>query len=140
MQAADAWADDARLVWVENDAPVDAQGRAAAWGFLFFSPEHGGMRSYSVREGVLDVADDHAVTAPAPVLDAWVDSSDIVRRAWQRADEECEAGCALETLLVVRGVFARETTWVAVFQPTSGPRLFVVIDAASGKLIRDWRG
>jgi hypothetical protein len=140
LRAADAWADDAQLVWVENDAPVDAEGRADAWGFLFFSPEQGAMRSYSVREGILALADDHAVTAPAPALETWVDSGDIARRAWERADEKCESGCALETLLVVRGVFSHETTWVAVFQPASGPRLFVVMNAADGKLIRDWRG
>ncbi|UCE03590.1 MAG: hypothetical protein JSW67_05235 [Candidatus Latescibacterota bacterium] len=140
LQAADAWADDAQLVWLENDAPVDAEGRADAWGFLFFSPQQGAMRSYSVREGVLALADDHAVTAPAPALETWVDSGDIAQRAWKRANEKCESGCALATLLLVRGVFAHETTWVAVFQSTSGPRLFVVMDAANGKIIRDWRG
>ena len=140
LAAADAWAEDARLVWVENDAPVDEAGRAAAWGFLFYSPARGTMRSYSVQGEALRLAEDHAVTAPAPGLAEWLDSSAVVRKAWDRAREHAPAGCTLESLLLVRGVFAPEAAWVAVFARGDSPRLYVVCDARSGDVLRDWRG
>jgi len=139
-QAADSWADDARLVWVENDAPVDADGRAAAWGFLFWSPAHGAMRSWSVRDGTITVAEDHTVTAAAPGVETWIDSDAIVRGARSRALETCETGCSLETLLLVRGVFDKGTAWVAVFSTPEGPSLYIVCDAANGRILRNWRG
>ena len=139
-QAADAWADDARLVWLENDAPLDAEGRAAAWGFLFWSPARGAMRSWSVRDGRLAIAEDHSVTAPAPAVEAWIDSDAIVQRVQSRALESCASGCSLETLLLVHGVFDKGTAWVAVFSTPEGPSLYVVCDAASGRVLRDWRG
>ncbi len=139
-QAADAWADDARLVWVENDSPLDAAGRAASWGFLFWSPTRGAMRSWSVRDNVIERAEDHAVTAPAPALEIWVDSDAVVQGARSRALEACESGCALENLLLVHGVFDKGTAWVAVFSTPEGPSIYVVCDAASGRVLRDWRG
>jgi hypothetical protein len=137
--AADAWADDARLVWVENDAAVDASGRAAAWGFLYYSPEHGAMRSWSVRGGVITTGEDHAITAPAPALVEWVDSSAIAARVLGRGQQSC-AACSLESLLLVQGVFAPGPTWVGVFGGNGGPRHYVVCDATSGEIVRDWRG
>ena len=137
--AADAWADDARLVWVENDAAVDASGRSAAWGFLYYSPSHGAMRSWSVRGGVITTAEDHAVTAPAPALVEWVDSSAIAARVLGRGQQSCTA-CSLESLLLVQGVFAPGPTWVGVFGGNGGPRHYVVCDATSGEIVRDWRG
>ena len=137
--AADAWADDARLVWVENDAAVDAVGRAAAWGFLYYSPAHGAMRSWSVRGGVITTAEDHAITAPAPALVEWVDSSAIAAPVLDRGRQSCTA-CSLESLLLVQGVFAPGPTWVGVFGGNGGPRHYVVCDATSGKIVRDWRG
>ena len=139
-QAADAWADDARLVWVENDAPLDAAGRAEAWGFLFWSSSQGAMRSWSVRSGKIDAAEDHAVTARAPALEVWVDSDAVIQGARSRARESCAAGCALQSLLLVHGVFDAGTAWVAVFTTPDGPNLYVVCDAASGRVLRDWRG
>ncbi len=139
-QAADAWADDARLVWVENDAPVDDTGRAGAWGYLFWSPAKGSMRSWSVRDGKLDVAEDHSVTAPARGLDSWVDSDAIVAGARSRALDAYESGCTLDSLLLVHGVFDKGAAWVAVFSTPDGPSIYVVCDAASGRILRDWRG
>ena len=137
--AADAWADDARLVWVENDAAVDAAGRAAAWGFLYYSPAHGAMRSWSVRGGVITTAEDHAITAPAPALVEWVDSSAVAARVLDRGQQSCTA-CSLESLLLVHGVFAPGPTWVGVFGGNGGPRHYIVCDATSGEIVRDWRG
>ena len=98
------------------------------------------MRSYSIRDGALERAEDQAVTAPAPALDVWVDSSAIVGAARRRAGE-CGAGaCTLESLLLVRGVFAPGSAWVAVFARGDGPRHYVVCDAESGEVVRDWRG
>ena len=140
LHAADAWADDARLVWVENDAPVDASGRAEAWGYLFYSALHHAMRSYSVRDGALATAKDQAVSVAAPGLDTWLDSGAVLGAAFRRAAEDLGPEHRLENLLLVRGVFAREAAWVAVFVRAEGPRLFVVCDAQSGHVLRAWRG
>ena len=140
LHAADAWADDARLVWVENDAPVDASGRADAWGYLFYSPLQHAMRSYSVRDGALATAKDQAVSVAAPGLDAWLDSGAVLDAAFRRAAADLGPEHRLENLLLVRGVFARDAAWVAVFVPAEGPRLFVVCDAQSGDVLRAWRG
>jgi hypothetical protein len=40
----------------------------------------------------------------------------------------------------VRGVFAPGAAWVAVFDDGLGPKLHVLLDAASGDLIKRWRG
>ncbi len=139
LHAADAWADDASLVWVENDAPVDASGRAEAWGFLFFSPAKHAMRSYSVRDGKLAHAEDQALSVAAQALETWLDSDAVLGRAEERA-QETWGPSQLEKFLLVRGVFASETAWVAVFARSEGPRLFVVCDARDGKVLRAWRG
>jgi hypothetical protein len=138
--AADAWADDARLVWVENDAPVDSVGRADGWGYLWYSREKHAMRSWSVRDARIVAAVDHTVSAEAPALDAgWKDSADIAARAWsERGDAAVTA--TLQSLVLVRGVFAPGAAWVAVFDDGPGPRLHVLLDAANGDLLKRWRG
>jgi len=140
VAAADAWADDARLVWVENDAPVDSAGRADAWGYLYYSREKHAMRSWSVRDARIVAAVDHTVSAEAPALDSsWQDSQSIAARAWR---ERGDAGpvSTLHSLVLVRGVFAPGAAWVAVFDEGPGPRLHVLLDAASGDLLKRWRG
>jgi hypothetical protein len=139
LHAADAWADDASLVWIENDAALDAAGRAEAWGFLFFSPGKHAMRSYSVRGGKLEHAEDQALSIAARPLESWVDSDAVLGRAQERA-RETWGESRLESLLLVRGVFSSETAWVAVFAQGDGPRLFVVCDARDGEVLRAWRG
>jgi hypothetical protein len=140
--AADAWADDARLVWIENDAELDAQGRAAAWGYLYFSPEKRSLRSYSVRDRKLTVAQDHRVSTEAPGVDlGWKDSGDAARAAWKHGGREfASGGGTLESLLLVRGVFAQESAWVAIFNAGQGPRLYLVLDALKGEVLKRWRG
>jgi hypothetical protein len=141
--AADAWADDARLVWVENDAPVDSAGRADGWGYLYYSREKHAMRSWSVREARIVAAIDHTVSAEAPALAGeWQDSPDIAARAWDARGEAAAPATAatLQSLVLVRGVFAAETAWVAVFDDGPGPRLHVLLDAATGDVLKRWRG
>ena len=140
LHAADAWADDAQLVWVENDASMDAEGRAEAWGFLFFSPQLHAMRSYSIRDGALVHAQDQPLTVAAPPIRAWLDSDVVTPTALRRAADTWGEGSRLETLLLVRGIFAETDAWVAVFARDEGPRLFVVCDAESGDVLRAWKG
>jgi hypothetical protein len=142
LAAADAWADDARLVWVENDAALDAEGRAAAWGYLFYSPEKHALRSWSVRGDAIVQARDHAISAEAPAVDPdWRDSAEPARIAWEQGGAEfCSAGGGLQSLVLVRGVFAPASAWVAVFEAGAGPRLYVVVEARSGDVLKRWRG
>ena len=138
-QAADAWADDARLVWLENDAPVDTSGTAAAWGFLYYSPALGAMRSWSIRNGKIEHAADHAVRVTAPALrQDWLDSPRIIASALSEA-RRAGAG-ALESLVLSCGVFHAEVAWVAVFATSDSTKLYVVVDAAGGDVVRSWRG
>ncbi len=140
--AADSWADDARLVWVENDTALDPEGHASAWGYLYYSLEKHAMRSWSVRDGHIVVAADHTVSAEAPALETnWLDSAEIANRAWEGGGREfCATGGGLAHLLLVRGVFAPETAWVAVFDNGAGPSLYVLVNAASGDVKKRWRG
>jgi hypothetical protein len=138
-QAADAWADDARLVWLENDAPVDTSGTASAWGFLYYSPVLGAMRSWSIRNGKIEHAEDHAVRVTAPALrQEWLDSSRVVAGALSEA-RRAGAG-ALESLVLSCGVFHAEVAWVAVFATSDSTKLYVVVDANAGDVVRSWRG
>lgn len=140
--AADAWADDARLVWIENDTPIDTEGRAAQWGYLYYSRAKHAMRSWSVRDAQIVAAVDHTVSAEAPALDAdWQDSSAIAPRAWDEGGREfCAAGGTLVRLVLVCGVFAPEPAWCAVFDRAEGPSLYVLLDAKSGEVKKRWRG
>jgi hypothetical protein len=139
--AADAWADDARAVWIENDAPLDTLGQADAWGYLYYSADKHAMRSWSVRAGEIVAAEDHAVVAAAPAVDPEWKDSDAIATAARAALEQPQAGMAqLESLVLVRGVFAAETAWVAVFSAGTGPRLFLLLDARDGNLLKRWRG
>src|SRR5262245_15088272 len=54
--AAVSWSADAVLVYVENDEPIDGQGSASRWGYLFFSPALEKSRAYSVRDGKIVTA------------------------------------------------------------------------------------
>jgi hypothetical protein len=145
--AAAAWAPDAALIYVENDEAVGADGAAARWGYLFYSASLDRARAYSVREGRIVVAEnlDMRFEAP-PVASGWIDSG----AARQEADRVASATfrksgeARLSTMLLVRGAFQDKdpdaTTWTLIYTSTTAPSLFVVVDAAGGKVRRTWRG
>ena len=140
-KAADVWVDDAHLVWIENDDDLDAQGHSRAWGYLFYSESLGAMRSWSVQQGKLQKPQDHSVRAAAPALDLqWIDSNAAVDLVWHQARKDAEVDWSLVSLVLVRGVFDAQQTWVAVFDNGEGPRLHVVLRASNGDLLRRWRG
>ena len=145
--AANVWADDAALVAVENDEDVDAAGRAARWGYLFLSRSRGRARAYSVRDGRIVVAEDLDMSLDAPpVAGEWIDS----QAALAAADEHggrvyCrEHGGRAATVILTRGPFQPgdpdDTTWTIVYTSSGAPSLFVVVDAAQGRVRRTWRG
>ena len=73
--AAMAWAEDAVLIYVENDEPLDARGASTRWGYLFFSASHDESRAYSIENGKIVVAETLALKFEAPPLGAdWIDS------------------------------------------------------------------
>jgi hypothetical protein len=140
--AADAWVDDARLVWIENDAAVDTLGDSDAWGYLYYSASRHAMRSWSVRDGHIVHAEDQAVIAAAPALAPdWADSGSIAVAACKELGAETQAaGATLESLILSRGVFVEDTVWVAVFATAGAPRWFLLFDAKSGSFLKRWRG
>jgi hypothetical protein len=145
--AAQSWAVDARLIYVENDADVDSTGTSERWGYLFFSKSLDRARAYSVRNGRIVTAENLEMKFEAPPLtDAWLDSGQALAAAEKEAGLEFRAkqGGELSTMLLVRGVFQDGdpdlTTWAVVYRTASGPSLFVVVDAASGRVRRTWRG
>ncbi len=144
--AALAWADDARLVYVENDEAV-AGGEAARWGYLYRSDSRATSRAYSVENGEIRTATDAPFDFDAPPLPAdWIDSA----RALASADEaggnsyRTEEGGRVRALFLVRGVMDAENpdvpTWAVVYESDVAPGLWLVIDARDGKVVKRWRG
>jgi hypothetical protein len=145
--AAISWAADARLIYVENDEPVSTEGTAVRWGYLFHSQSRGKARGYSVRDGKIIEAFDLGFDFDAPPLpDTWVDSATALAAAQEKAGAKfcLEHGGSLSSMLLVRGAFYdREpdaSTWALVYTSETEPALFVVVDAAKGKVVRTWRG
>jgi hypothetical protein len=145
--AARTWASDARLVYVENDEPVAADGTAVRWGYLFHSQSRGKARGYSVRDGRILEASDLGFDFDAPPLpDTWIDSAAALAAAEEKAGAKfrLEHGGQLATMLLIRGAFYdREpdaSTWALVYRSATEPALFVVVDAAKGNVVRTWRG
>ena len=145
--AALTWAVDARLVYLENDEPVGADGAAERWGYLFYSRSRNAARAYSVRDGKIKVASDLGFDLEAPPLpDEWIDSARALAAAQEEAGARfcAEQAGALSTMLLLRGAFNADepdmTTWALVYTSPSSPSLFVVVDAASGKVVRTWKG
>lgn len=145
--AAQAWTPDAALVYVENDDELLAGATSARWGYLFYSPSLERSRVWSVRDGRIAAAEnlDMRFDAP-PVAPAWIDSD----RAFAAAEAggggafRKEHGGRLVTMLLMRGAFSEGdpdvTTWTFVYSAPGSPSLFVVVDAADGKVQRTWRG
>lgn len=145
--AALTWAEDATLVYVENDESLDAQGDAVRWGYLFYSASLEKSRGYSVRAGKIVVAEDLPMKFEAPPLAGdWIDSGAAIASAERSdgAEFRRKHGGRLSTMLLMRGAFAEgdpdETTWTLIYTAPGAPSLFVVVDASEGKVRRTWRG
>lgn len=145
-EAAAAWQPDAYLVYLENDEPLDVSGNAARWGYLFYSPGADRVRGYSVQNGKIVQAGNVGVQFKAPPLPGqWVDSAVALAAARGKSRDYCEEfGGHLDTALLMRGAFQEKnpdtTTWTLVYTAPNTPSLFVVVDAATGKVKRTWRG
>ena len=141
-----AWAPDARLVYIENDEALDGQGAAARWGYLFFSPHLDKARAYSVRDGKIAVADTLDMKLETrPLASDWIDSGVALAAAERVGRSFCQQhGGRLSTMFLMRGPFQDgdpdETTWTFVYASANAPSLFVVVDAAQGKVRRTSRG
>jgi hypothetical protein len=145
--AARSWAPDASLVYVENDEPVLSEGASERWGYLFYSPSLKKARAYSVRAGKIAQASDLDLRFEAPpIAEEWIDSGEAFLAAEEKAGARfrVDAKAVLSTMLLVRsGLDDKEpnrTTWMLVYTAPDVPALFVVVDAASGKVKRVWRG
>lgn len=145
--AAESWSADAVLVYVENDDALDATGTSPRWGYLFYSPSLEQSRVWSVRDGRIATAEnlDMRFDAP-PVAAEWLDSGAALMAAEHGGGEEFRktSGGRLVTMLLMRGAFSEgdpdTTTWTFVYSAPGAPSLFVVVDAADGKVQRTWRG
>jgi hypothetical protein len=145
--AADSWAPDAALIYVENDEPVSADGAAARWGYLYYSASLDRARAYSVREGRIVAAENLDMRFEAPPLSSeWIDSGSARKAADPVAASTFRASGAprLSTMLLVRGAFQDKdpdaTTWTLIYTAPGVPSLFVMVDASGGKVRRTWRG
>lgn len=144
--AASAWSEDARLVYVENDEPVADTGLAERWGYLFHSPSLDAVRAYSVHDGKIRTATNPRFDFEAPPLPGgWIDSGEALAAAEKKGREfrERHAG-SVRAMFLVRGILDPERpdapTWAVVYDSDSAPGLWVVVDAVSGKVVKTWRG
>ncbi len=147
QSAARSWAQDAALVYLENDEGLGDAGTAPRWGYLFYSPGLRKARGYSVREGRIVVAEDLGVKFEAPpVAGSWIDSEAALAAADAHGGREyCRAHQGRAgTMLLARGAFQQGspdlTTWTIVYSSPTSASLFVVLDAAQGRICRTWRG
>lgn len=145
--AAQRWAADARLVYIENDEELLPDGQAARWGYLFHSESLDRSRGYSVRDGRILVAEDLEMRFEAPPLQSpWIDSAEalaIAEEGGGSAFRNRHQGAA-RTMLLMRGAFQDAdpdpATWTVVYTAPGAPALFVMVDALEGKVRRTWRG
>jgi dipeptidyl aminopeptidase/acylaminoacyl peptidase len=145
--AARVWSADAELVYVENDETLADDGSAPRWGYLFYSSVLKKCRAYSIRGGAILVAEDLDMKFEAPSVNAgWIDSGAALAAADQAGGRSFrESGHAsVSTMLLSRGAVSAddpdETTWTVIYSSPNAPSLFVLIDAAGGKVRRTWRG
>ena len=147
QDAAQTWAPDARLIYLENDEMIAPSGSAARWGYLFYSERKRQARGYTVRDGKILEASDLGFDFEAPPLaDQWIDSGEAILIAEKKAGAKYrrENAGRLETMFLIRGAFHEKepdaTTWALVYKSDKAPALFVIVDAAEGKVVRTWRG
>ena len=145
--AARAWAEDAYLIYVENDEALVTGAAAERWGYLWFSPSLEKARAYSVRDGKIVVAEflDMKFEAP-PVASGWIDSGQALAAADRKVGDDFrrEHQGELRTMLLMRGALSDgdpdATSWMVVYAAPGAPSLFVLVDASSGAVRRTWRG
>ena len=145
--AARIWSSDAALVYVENDETLADDGSAQRWGYLFYSSALKKCRAYSIRGGAILVAEDLDMKFEAPSVNTgWIDSGAALAAAEQAGGRTFrQSGHArVSTMLLSRGAFSAddpdETTWTVIYASPDAPSLFVLIDAAGGRVRRTWRG
>jgi len=145
--AAVIWSQDAYLVYLENDEPLDTHGAATRWSYLFHSPALKKSRVYSIRDGKILVAEDFTIKFEAPpIAGEWIDSAE----AFTISDEGPARRFCFEnagkasTMLLMRGAIQENepdrTTWLLVYNAPNLPSLFVILDARDGTVLRTWRG
>jgi hypothetical protein len=147
LDAARSWEPDAMLIYAENDTEVDSLGKAIRWGYLFFSPGRDKARAYSVRDAKIVVARDLGFQFEAPPVPGnWIDSAVALAAAEEKAGikyRQAHEG-TLSTVVLMRGAFHEKdpdvTTWTLIYTSPDAPSLFVMVDAATGKVKRTWRG
>jgi len=144
--AAAVWADDARLVYIENDEPLAELGTAERWGYLFYSPSRDAARAYSVKGGKIRTATDLGFDFEAPPLPSeWIDSAAALAAAEEKGREFREKhGAQVRAMFLVRGLLYPENpdvpTWAVVYDSSTTSGLWVLVDAQSGEVVRTWRG
>src|SRR5262245_48795132 len=145
--AAQSWAEDAVLVYIENDEDVNDHGAAIRWGYLFSSRKLEKSRAYSVQDGKLLVAENLEMSFDAPPLEAqWIDSGSALEAAERDAGQKFRRDHqgALSTMMLMRGGLSEgnpnASTWTVVYSSPGAPSLFVVVDATEGKVRKTWRG
>jgi hypothetical protein len=145
--AASVWAEDASLVYVENDEDVDGDGRSVRWAYLYYSPSRHKARGWSVRDGRIVLAQDLDMKFEAPPLAIrWIDSAEALRAAEEHGGRDyCRRNSGhASTVMLSRGPFQvgdpDETTWTVVYTSPGAPSLFVLIDAEKGHVRRTWKG
>jgi hypothetical protein len=79
------------------------------------------------------------------VAAGWIDSGAAIAVAEHEAGRTFQKnGGRLSSMLLMRGAFDESdpdrTTWTLVYTSPNAPSLYVVIDAAEGKVRRTWRG
>jgi len=143
--AARAWESDASLVYLENDEPLDVQGRAPRWSYLFHSATRDEGRVYSIRDGAIVVAVDlDFVFESPPVTGTWVDSDVALAAADEGGGAEYRRkfGGAPSTLLLMRGEVRGSgpdlPAWTVVYISSKAPSLYVLVDARTGEVRRTW--
>ena len=146
-QAAEVWAGDAVLVYIENDEPLTQAGLSSRWGYMFYSPFRNQARAYSVQDGEVRGAETMAFRFDPPaVTPGWRDSDEVIRSAENGGGREFrkEFGGSLRSMFLMRGGLHEDkpglTTWTVVYEADEAPPLFLVVDASSGKVKRKWRG
>lgn len=145
--AAQSWAPDAALIYLENDDVLDGAGHASRWGYLFYSGKRDQARAWSVRDGRIVAAEDLAMRFVAPPLASdWIDSDAALAAARPEVQKAFEhpVETTLGTMLLLRGAFDDDdpdrATWTLVYSAPGAPGLYVMIDARDGRVRRTWRG